>query len=228
MSDPLLEFRGVSAPAEAPYDVGLRDVSFALRSGDLALVRLEHGHPVTPLADLATGLLDPAAGEVLVAGRAWTARSADEAAAQRGRLGRVFERYGWLSNLDVDENVTLAQRYHRNRDPADALAEAQRIAAALGLPGLPAGRPAAVPRQELRRAEWVRALMGDPLLVLLERPGRELPAAWLDGLVAEIQRRREAGLAVVWTEEADSDLDAASLRPTLNFAFAHGNMKPLA
>lgn len=221
---PLLEFRNVSLRTISPYDAGLQAVSFNLRPGEVALVRLAYGHTITPLADLASGLLDPAEGEVVYQGVAWTHRDAAEGARLRGGIGRVFERTGWVSNLDVDENITLARRYHDRCAPEAALQEARAIATALGLPGLPVGRPATVARQDLRRAEWVRALMGEPKLLLLERPGRELPLADLARLASEIERRRALGTAAIWLTDRPENALECGLRPTLKFNLEGGNM----
>ncbi len=223
---PVLEFRNVTLPAHPPYDAGVRGLSFALAPGELALVRLPYGASVTPLADLACGVIDPEEGEVLFRGESWATQSADHEAVQRGFIGRVFERAGWLSNLDVDENVTLARRYHQRLEPEAALAQAQELAARLGLAGLPAGRPAAVPRGELLRAQWVRALLGEPALLLLERPGRDLSAAVVAPLVAEVNRRRAAGVAVLWLTDDHERLEPAGLTPTLKFDLEDGNIHP--
>lgn len=223
----VLEFRDVSLAAAPPYETGVTGVSFVLSPGDLALIRLSYAARVTPLADLACGVVDPDAGEVLFGGVAWAATGADRQAEQRGRVGRVFERAGWLSNLDVDENVTLARRYHERMDPAAALAAAQELALRLGLPALPAGRPAGAPRGDLLRAQWVRALMGEPLLLLLERPGRDLASGAVDPLVAELNRRRAKGAAVLWLTDEHERIEEADMRPTLKFDLQDGNIRPL-
>ena len=85
--EPLLEFRNVSLRAMSPYDAGLQAVSFSLRAGEVALVRLAYGHTITPLADLAEGLLDPGEGEVVYQGVPWTRRDA-AISAELTRLGR--------------------------------------------------------------------------------------------------------------------------------------------
>jgi ABC-type ATPase involved in cell division len=226
--NPLLTFQHVTLEAGAPYDAGLRDVSLALAPGELALVRLPYGTTVTPLADLACGVIDPEQGEVAFQGESWNGQGADREATRRGLIGRVFERAGWLSNLDVDENITLARRYHERWEPAEALRQAQDLALRLGMSGVPAGRPALVPRGELLRAQWVRALLGEPVLLLLERPVRDLPPAWVAPLVTEVQRRRAAGVAVLWLTDDHERLDPAALTPTLKFGLEDGNIHPQA
>lgn len=222
----MLDIREVHLTSRAPYDVGLAGLSLALKPGDLCLVRVSEGEPITPLADVASGLVEPEAGAVLFEGKEWSVCTAEVAAALRGRIGRVFERAGWLSNLDVDENITLAQRYHTKRDPAEILQEARALAEELGLGGIPAGRPAHVERDLLQRAQWIRALLGSPRLLLLERPGRDLPASELAPLIAAVNKRREQhGVAVLWLTDAHERFTDSALRATRKCAMEEGALR---
>ncbi|HMP77013.1 MAG TPA: organic solvent ABC transporter ATP-binding protein [Kiritimatiellia bacterium] len=224
----ILDMREVVVDARPPYDGGLNRVSLSLSPGELFLVRVPDGAPITPLADAACGMLVPEAGAVLFDGREWASCSADEAAAARGRIGRVFERAGWLSNLDVDENITLAQRYHLRRTPEETLEEARALARELGMSGIPAGRPAFVERELLLRAQWIRALMGKPALVLLERPGRDMSANEVAPLVSAVNKRREHdGTAVLWLTDAHERVADSALRATQKCAMEEGVLRPL-
>lgn len=220
--NPILEFRRVCLATGPAQESGLADLSFALEPGGLALLELDQGQADHPLADLASGLLDPESGEVLFDGVPWLQRSADEAGARRGQIGRVFHVPGWVSNLDVDENVTLFARYHRMLPEGEAYAQAQELAQRLGLSGLPAGRPAQVARPDLRRAEWVRALLGERRLVILERPLHDLPPAWGEPLLAEVERQRVRGVAFLWMQGPGLAVDR--LKPTLQFKVESGNI----
>ena len=222
----VLEFSSVSMEERAPYENGLRAVSFVLEPGDLLLIRIPEGHSLAPLADVASGLVEPDEGVIRFLGKSWAEGYEADRAAARGRIGRVFERAGWLSNLDFDENITLAQRYHTRRDPAEILAEAQTLARELGLGDIPAGRPAHRDRAVLLAAQWVRALIGRPRLLLLERPARDLPGGAVDPFARVILRRREQdGLAVVWLTDSHENLDDSALRPTRKCAMQDGTLK---
>lgn len=222
----ILEFRDVSFREQPPYECGLDAVSFSLAPAELLLVRAPEARPTTPLADAASGLLDLAGGEVAFDGKGWAARSAGEAASARGLIGRVFERYDWLSNLDMDENITLAQRYHARRDPLEALEEARGLARELGFEELPAGRPARLERVVLLKAQWIRALMGKPKLLLLERPIRDMATADADLLVKALNLRRERdGTAIVWITGSYERLEDSALRPTRKCAMEQGAMR---
>jgi len=122
---------------------------------------------------------------------------------RRAQIGRVFDGHGWISNLNVNENVTLAQRHHTRRPDAEILAEAEALARAFGLNELPKIRPALVAPQDLRRAEWIRGFLGQPRLVLLERPMQGVPLEHLPRLLDAVQEACTRKTAVLWLTDPD-------------------------
>lgn len=211
----VLEFQDVTLAPRPEYDGGIEHFTFALHPGDLLFVRVGAAHPRSPICDLAQGLVPPDEGNVLYRGENWQTAGPDDVARGRATIGRVFQSGGWLSNLDVDENVTLAQRYHTRRPASEILAEAHEWAVRFDLPELPKGRPHTVPRHELRRAQWVRAFLGKPALLLFDLPGRDLYAHWTSKLVTAVREVRAAGTAVVWITADAAEGDA--LNPSLKF-----------
>ncbi len=208
------------------YDTGLNGVSFTLQRGDLALVLLEHGATHHPLPDLLCGLIQPEQGTLNVFGQAWATRTPDQQARARHRIGRVFDEAGWLSNLDVDENITLAERHHTARPSAEIHAEAEALARLCGLDALPSTRPAVTVRDTLRRAEWVRAALGNPWLVILERPGRDLADGWLDHLLPLLHRLREDGTAILWLDDP-AEGNAPAINPSLKLRAEAATLRPI-
>lgn len=220
--DTVVRLDRVDADGGEDYDVGLSGVSFTLRAGELALALLEQGAQDHPLDDVICGFVPLAGGALDIFGGTWSAWSPDLQARARWRIGRVFARQSWLSNLDVDENVTLAERHHTRRAEAEIVDEAQRLAALAGLERLPHTRPPVTDREELRRAEWVRAALGSPWLMLLERPGKDLAPGWMDHLKPLIRAARARGTAVLWLCEDEVEWSDDSLTPTLKLR-AEGN-----
>jgi ABC-type ATPase involved in cell division len=224
---PRLVLRGVTVEAQPPYDVGLDDVSFTLQGGDLLLVQLEHGAEEHPLADVISGLVPLSAGELEIFGGKWPAWSADQQARARWRIGRVFEGAGWLSNLDVDENVTLAERHHTHRAIPDIDDEVRELARLAGLDEVPRTRPPVTGREDLRRAEWVRAALGSPWLVLLERPGLSLADGWQNDLKPIIARLRKRGVAIIWLTDDSETWRDDSLNPSLKLRAQENKLVPV-
>lgn len=196
--DIIIAMEDVTVETQPPYETGLAGASLTLRAGALAMVYIPEGFAYTPLADMLQGLVEPDAGVVKYLGEDWRTMDPGRAAAQRGTIGRVFDQRGWISNLDVDENITLAARHHARRSVPEIEQEALALAQAFGLPELPRKRPALLRRADLRRCEWVRALLGGPSLVVLEHPTRDVFAEAVPKLVAELRAARARGAAVLW------------------------------
>lgn len=213
-SVPILRFDNVAVESHAIYESGIWDVRFTLAPGDLLLVRLEREHRRLPLADAAEGLVAPSQGSVLFLNEDWQKMSADHAAGQRGKIGRVFEDGGWIMDLDVDENIMLAQRHHSWRAEDEIVQEAASLARMFGLPGLPRGRPDKVRRQDLAKAACVRAFLGKPEMLILESPTHGIYADIIVHLVNAVQSARRRGAAVLWTTVDAQAWGNPGLRPT--------------
>ena len=201
MSSPssVLNISDLTIESSSHYETGLGDVSFELKSGELLLLHIERENERLPLADATEGLVAPARGSVLFLGEDWQGMSADHAAAQRGKIGRLFDDEGWIGVLDVDQNIMLAQRHHTQRTDKDILEEALKLAGMFGLPGLPRGRPCAVRRWDLRKAACLRAFLGQPAFIILEQPVRGVYADLMTPLINAVQSARQRGAAVLWT-----------------------------
>jgi phospholipid/cholesterol/gamma-HCH transport system ATP-binding protein len=198
-SSSILKFGNVTVQSSPHYETGLWDVSFALNPGDLLLVRIERENERLPLADATEGLVLPAQGTVSFLGRTWQSLSADHAATQRGKIGRLFEDEGWISDVDVDENIVLAQRHHTHRTEDQIMDEALKLARMFGLPGLPRGRPGRMRRWDLRKAACIRAFLGQPALIIIEQPVRGVYADFMSPLLSAVQSARSHGAAILWT-----------------------------
>lgn len=213
----VLEFRQVSLLPAGSEQAELRAITLALAPGQLALIRLEAGHEHIPLADLAEGLIAPDAGEVRFQDASWAALGPDDIFQRRAVIGRVFDGPAWISNLTVLENVTLSQRHHTRRPVAEIITEAEALAHMFGLASLPISRPAGLARRDLRRAEWVRAFLGQPQMLLLERPDLGVAAEHISLLTPAVQKARERGAAVLWTTDEDRVWNNPDLSVTLRW-----------
>jgi len=214
---PLLEFDRVSLRTVAYSQSEMRGIGFRLLPGDLLRVQTEPGNERLPLADAAEGLIVPDEGAVAFMGMRWSGATPDHVLSLRARIGRVFEGHGWISNLNVLENLTLSQRHHTVRPAADIIAEAQSLARSFGLSEVPPGRPAGVPGRDLRRAEWIRAFLGHPALILLERPMFGVAIEHRPKLIRAVEEECARGAAVIWIHDDSAMAPELSLQKCLRF-----------
>lgn len=228
MSDTVLEFDEVTVDGGHGYDTAIWQVNLRLRRGELALVRLEASHLRTPLADAAQGLVDTLQGSVRFFGTPWPSMSSAARLAARAKIGRVFEEPAWISELDMDENITLAQEHHSRRPLAAVRENAAELARRFSLPGLPLGRPALMLAPDLRRAACVRALLGTPELLILERPACGVYPEIMPALMASVGAARARGAAVLWTTDNPEEWNDAGIRPTVRCTMTGSQLSILA
>ena len=217
-ASPVLRVDGAVLPEAAARGAGPA-VTFDLAPGALAVLAVDDRDRIPEVGDLLCGLIDPAAGRVEFEGRAWAGAPPGEQAAMRARIGRVFSGAAWIGNLDIDENVTLAQLYHTDRPAADLHAAAEDLARRFGLAGIPAGRPSWADARELQAAQWVRAWLSRPALFVLEEPEAGVSARAAGLLRAALREALAAGSAAVWiAERVDPALEEA-VGPAVRLAF---------
>lgn len=200
----ILEFSNVFLPGAVRGQAEMRSLTFNLPHGCLLLIKVEAGNEYLPIADAAEGLIAPKTGFIRWQGKEWNLFAPLAELNARARIGRVFEKNSWISNLNVSENVTLCQRHHTERPERNIIAEADSLAKYFGLTETPRQRPAFVSKRELRMAEWVRALIGKPLLLLLERPESGVPDDNLPKLIDAVQTALQRGAAVIWQTDRDA------------------------
>jgi phospholipid/cholesterol/gamma-HCH transport system ATP-binding protein len=202
-SQTILSFQSVTINPDENYDTAIWRATLQLAAGELALIKLEARQQL-PICDAAVGLVEPDEGCVLFLGVDWKNLPPREAAAARGRTGRVFDDGGWISNLDIDENIALPVRHHSRRNVQELYDQAAELCQVFELPGLPRGRPNVARLVDLRRAACVRAFLGEPVLLILERPERDVYPDIMPPLLASIRSARNRGAAVLWlTAEAE-------------------------
>jgi ABC-type lipoprotein export system ATPase subunit len=202
---PVLQFEAAHPESPDHPGGGLRGVTFTLKAGSSAVVHAAQPHDLRDegletmlLADAAEGLIPCREGRVLFKGRAWAAMSPLEQSRNRGHIGRLFDFHGWVYNLSVMENLTLACQSVHARPAREGEAEVRQMARRFGLEGVPDGRPVLFRKRDLRIYEWIRAFQCRPDLVILERPELELPLSALDVCFDLAREALAAGSALLW------------------------------
>lgn len=224
---PIVALDGVRVEAGDRYDAALEDASLSLDAGQLALVLAEPEHPHTPIADAICGIVPPSRGSVRYRGRGWDERDAVDAARARGRIGRVFENGGWINNLSVAENVTLACCHHGTADEHRAFEDAAQWARRFDLPGLPVRSVHRTLGRDLQRAACVRAFIGDRDLIVLESPTRGVFAELMPPLVNAVRDVRGDGCAVLWITTDPVVFNSRSVRPTARLRMYGNRLSPI-
>lgn len=169
----------------------LRGLDLDLPSGSITAVVGPNGAGKTTLLKLLAGLDRPQEGQVLLAGRAIL-----EARERRGAIGLVTHQPRLYPQLSPLELLRFHARIHGLRPRAPALA------AILDAQGLTpwAHRPArTLSRGLAQRLALARALLPDPVVLLLDEPFTGLDPAAAADLAAGLRAARAAGKAILLT-----------------------------
>ena len=191
---------GSSTPILATRDLGLdiggarivADVSLEVRAGEFVGIIGPNGAGKTTLFNLLSGLLEPTAGRVELAGRDIT--SEPPYRRTRAGLGRTFQVSSVFPLLSVAENVRLAAdaalggtlRVWRRA----ARVGVERAATALERVGLAsrAAWPAALlSGGDKRKLELAMLLAGEPSVIMLDEPMAGVSVEDVDELVELIR-----------------------------------------
>lgn len=225
---PIVSLRGVRFHSEDESPLELEFVP-----GELAFIGRQRQPPEPLIEDLIQGIVPPASGEILFDGLAWGARSTREIEAARLSIGRVFATptpvSNWVQNLNVTDNVLLAQRFRAHVNEPDLRRRADELAARFGLGSLPSSRPSATPVEQLELAQWVRAFLPDPLrLLILDHPSSGVTEESLAGLLDAVDSTRAKGTAVLWIGRSPSrSIAGGRLSPTQSLTqLADGQIRP--
>jgi putative ABC transport system ATP-binding protein len=150
--------------------VALDDLSLEVPAGQFLAVMGRSGSGKSTLLNLVAGIDTPTRGAVWVDGRDLAAMDDDALTAlRRGTISLVFQFFNLLAPLDVRENVALPALLAGAREK-EALAEADRLLAAVGLARRARSRPHTLSGGEMQRAAIARALVQQPRVLLADEP----------------------------------------------------------
>lgn len=172
MSDVLLEASGLSKVlgSGAGQVRALKNVSLALRGGELTMLMGPSGSGKTTLLSILGCLLVPTAGDIRICGRAVTGANSEQMSTfRRDYVGFVFQSYHLFPTLTAAENVQLSLDV-RGRG-GNAARRASRMALVkVGLGKKFGSYPRELSGGEQQRVAIARALVSDPAIILADEP----------------------------------------------------------
>jgi branched-chain amino acid transport system ATP-binding protein len=176
----------------------VRGVSLSVGEGDFVTLIGPNGAGKTSLLSALAGLVRPAAGTVLLAGRDVTGLPVHAAVA--AGISLVPEGRAILGRMTVEENLRLAAELRRPRgEIAGALEEQYRRFPILGeRRALPAGTLSGGQQQMLA---FARALVARPRLLLLDEPSMGLSPLLVQQVFEIVQAIHREGATILLVEQ---------------------------
>ena len=176
----------------------LRDVSFAVRAGEVVGVVGPNGAGKTTLLSAIMRMVGWSVGDVRFRGESLARRSADQVA--RLGIALVPEGRQIFSDLTVGENLRLGTIARRSRGGVqrdlDSVIELFPIVG--DFRDRPAGLLSGGQQQQLAIA---RALLADPDLLVLDEPSLGLAPTVIDAVFLALDAIRQAGRTIVIVEQ---------------------------
>jgi branched-chain amino acid transport system ATP-binding protein len=192
----VLELRDVSA-AYGPFRA-LFGVSLTVGPGDAVALLGANGAGKTTVARVATGMVAPTSGSVLVGGKDFTGSGAFNFA--RAGVAHAPEGRSVFATLTVEENLTLSFRQSRGRNGVGpGLEQAFGIFPVLGerrrqLAGTLSGG-------EQRMLSMTRVLVESPAVLVADELSLGLAPKIVDGVYESLTKLREQGSALLVVEQ---------------------------
>jgi putative ABC transport system ATP-binding protein len=148
----------------------LRELSFAVASGEFVAIIGESGSGKSTLLNLIAGLESPDSGSIRIAGQELGALDDDaRTRLRRAGVGFVFQSFHVLPHLTVAQNVELPLVL-LGVSVAERRARTATMLAAVGLGDRQQSAPRELSGGELQRVAVARALVHRPALVLADEP----------------------------------------------------------
>ena len=189
---PLLQVRALSKAFGTTIACDAIDMS--IEKGEIHALLGENGAGKSTLVKMLFGSLQPDSGSIVWNGDPTVVAS--PSAARRMGVGMVFQHFSLFEPLTVAENIALGSV---QKIPLRAIAEeAEAISRRYGLPIDPAALIGDLAAGQRQRVEIVRALMQDPMLLILDEPTSVLTPSEADALFETLRRMRGEGRSVLY------------------------------
>ena len=179
--------------------IGIRDVSFDVKPGEVFVVMGLSGSGKSTLVRLLTRLIEPTAGTVELYGEDLTAMN-DKALLEtrRTKVSMVFQHFGLLPHRKVVDNIAFGLEV-RGENRGGRRDRAQEMVDLVGLSGYENNFPDQLSGGRQQRVGLARALAADPEVLMFDEPFSALdPLIRRDMQNEVIRLHREVGKTMVF------------------------------
>jgi putative ABC transport system ATP-binding protein len=185
----------------------VQDVSFEILRGEFVAITGPSGSGKTTLLQMIGGMDRPTSGRLEVAGQEVSHMSdGDLTNLRRHQIGFVFQHFGLLPTLSVEENVLIPALLSRR----DAKNRAQSLLEKVGLANRCRHRPHQLSGGEMQRVAIARALINQPQVLLADEPTGNLDTATSKNILSLMTELHADGLTVVVVTHSDLLAEAAA------------------
>ncbi len=216
----ILELRSVSC-AYDPTRPAIQNISFSVREGEILCLLGPSGCGKTTVLRAIAGFEPVRAGHIFLSGRMVSSCSETIPTEER-RVGMVFQEYALFPHLRVADNIAFGLR-HLSR--AEKMGRIQDMLRLTGLEGLERRYPHELSGGQQQRVALSRALVQNPVLLLLDEPFSNLDPDMAGRMRQEVHAllRRTKTTTILVTHDHEEAFAMADRIAVLN----HGCLEQL-
>jgi polar amino acid transport system ATP-binding protein len=174
----------------------LDDVNLDVAPGQVLVIIGPSGSGKSTLLRSINHLETVNSGEIIVDGIPLTDKATDINAV-RAEIGMVFQQFNLFPHLSVQENIALAQRIVRKREPAEAEKKASELLARVGIPEKAHAYPGQLSGGQQQRVAIARALAMDPKIMLFDEPTSALDPEMIKEVLDVMTDLAQTGMTMV-------------------------------
>ena len=209
----ILELRTVSC-AYDPSIPAIRDISFSAREGEILCLLGPSGSGKTTVLRAIAGFEPVQSGQIFLSGRL-VSSSSETVPTEERRVGMVFQEYALFPHLRVADNIAFGLR-HLSR--AERTCRVDEMLQLTGLEGLDRRYPHELSGGQQQRVALSRALVQNPVLLLLDEPFSNLDPDMASRMRQEVHAllRRMKTTTILVTHDHDEAFAMADRIAVLN------------
>ena len=206
----LLEMQGIDK--SFPGVQALRDVSLALRRGEVLGIVGENGAGKSTLIKVLGGAHLPDRGQIFLDGKPVLFRS--PSAAQQAGISIIYQEFNLIPDLTVRENMFLGREQTRGGfiRAAREQQEAHELFEKLGLSIDPETRCRALTVAQQQMVEIAKALLVNARILVMDEPTAALTSQEVTHLMAMIRELKARGLGVIYISHRLDEIFAVADR----------------
>ena len=175
----------------------VRGIDLVINTGEMVAIMGPSGCGKTTLLNILSGIDDPSAGQVTVAGKPLFGISDDERTDLRGKeMGFIFQKFHLLDVMSAVENVEIPLLL-LGENPEEARAKSMLALEKVGLEDRSEHRPAELSGGQQQRVSIARAVVHNPSVILCDEPTGNLDSTTSKQVMSILSGLNDAGSTLV-------------------------------
>ncbi len=174
----------------------LKDVNLKVREREVVVVIGPSGSGKSTLIRCINRLEQHQEGQIIVDGIELT-NDVSNISAIRREIGMVFQQFNLFPHLTVLENITLAQRYVRQRPRHQAEEVALSLLERVGIPEQARKYPGQLSGGQQQRVAIARALAMNPKIMLFDEPTSALDPEMIKEVLDVMKELAQSGMTML-------------------------------